>query len=191
MATIIEFEVDGFEQVTRRWDEIGDRARNARPAFRAMVRDFRRKVRLEFASEGAYEGGTWEQLRPSYLEERLEEGRGSAILRLYGGMGGRLFESLVGENNWAVEDIADDHMEVGTKLGIARVHQTGGTRTIPEQQVTIRRGPAAGTSYVRRASTHRIPARPFTQIDRRDLERWAGFVRRWIVDGIAPRGVGE
>ena len=186
--TVVEFDVEGFHEAADRHGEMSDRVRRPEPAFSAMVADFRRRVRAEFASDGAFEGNAWERLRPAYLENRREEGRGSSILRLLGGNGGRLLGSLLGDNAWAVEEITSTHMQVGTKLGIARIHQTGGTRTIPAQEVTIRRGPAAGTTYQRKASTHEVPARPFIDLGPRDVDRWAGFLRDWIVDGTVPGG---
>lgn len=49
----------------------------------------------------------------------------------------------------------------------------------------------AGITYTRPASTHEVPARPFLSTDRRDLDRWAGFIRDWIVDGVLPGGIGR
>lgn len=175
----IEFDVQGMDRAIQTVRGVEDRTTDARPAFTAMVDDFRQMQEIVFLTEGGAIGRPWKPLAPAYLRNKVSAGRGSHILQLLGPnprtghSGQRLMHSLMrGPNPWNVTRIGQDEMEAGTKLGIADVHQRGGTVTTP------------------RAGTVTIPARPFVALTQADADRWSELLARWLGRGEAPTRVG-
>lgn len=172
----IVFHAEGFDRADRRFAEMARRASAAQPAFGAMADDFHGIMDQAFATEGAIFGQRWRPLVPQYLERRQRQGRGSNILELLGGKGGRLRAALTGRSSkWSVRRVKARSLEIGTNLGIARVHQKGGVVAIPS-------GPFKPAV--------RIPARPFIGIRDSDRDRWARILSDWIVHGDVDRRLG-
>jgi phage gpG-like protein len=165
-----DYEQDNLARFMNRLLEMGRRAGDMRTAMDAVADDFLRTQRRVFDTDGAAAGRRWTPLAATYAENKRHEGRGTEMLELLGGRGGRLRESLTRRGaSYQVRDVGPHTVKVGTKLGIAKVHQRGGT-------VTVQRGPNKGRRY-------RIPARPFVVLTPEVKDRWTVIMRTYVVDG--------
>lgn len=150
-----------------------------RPALAEIAEDFYAEVDRVFATEGRSAGQAWASLSPGWLRRRQREGHGSAILRMQSPRGGKLLRSLTGRSSGAgshLRRISADELVVGTRLGIAGVHQHGGTLTSTNRK----------TGRTRRVT---IPARPFVAVTPRSQERWAAILQRHLVGASSARGL--
>jgi hypothetical protein len=77
MALKFTFEAHGDTLVSRELLDLGDRALDARPAFRLIADDFREYERLRFESRGY---GTWKPLAPATIREKARKGLDPRIL---------------------------------------------------------------------------------------------------------------
>lgn len=77
MALRFEFESFGDKLISREILDMGDRALDARPAFRLIADDFREFEAERFDAEG---NGTWEPLALSTVAEKARRGQDPRIL---------------------------------------------------------------------------------------------------------------
>lgn len=165
-----DYEQDRLDRFLTRLLEMGRRAGDTTRAMEAVADDFLRVEQKVFDTDGRAAGRHWTPLAATYAENKRREGRGNELLELLGGRGGRLRESLTKRGaSHQVRDVGRDHARVGTSLGIAKIHQAGGT-------VAVKTGPNAGRRY-------RIPARPFVVLTPEVKDRWEMIMRTYVVDG--------
>lgn len=153
MGVVIDVDTD-----TRRarglLSEIADRGGDWRGVLQEVLLDFHRVEQRVFQQEREPGGRPWERLDRRYLEKRREEGLGTDMLAYEGSRGGRLRRSLTQPGApYAYQRIDADQLRVGTRLGIAAIHQKGG-----------------------RLAGSRIPARPFVGVTIETRRRWAGIL---------------
>lgn len=153
------------------------RALNARPAFETIADDIENLEDAVFRTQGRLlTGSGWRQDSAPQRAEKHRRGLADRVLEMAtpGGIG-RLRRSLTTDGApWSVRKVTNDEAERGTSLGIARIHQTGGT-------ATIRRG-KRGTQQVR------IPRRRFMQTRRVDRLRWLGVLEDHLQTGTSRPG---
>lgn len=165
-----DYEQDNLQRFLNRLLEMSRRAGDMRTAMNAVADDFLRTERRVFDTDGAAAGGRWTPLADAYAANKRREGRGNEMLELLGGRGGRLRESLTRRGaSYQIRDVGADRARVGTSLGIAKIHQRGGT-------VSVQSGPQKGRRY-------RIPARPFVVLTPEVKDRWTMIMRTYVVDG--------
>lgn len=167
---MIVADLDGDREYTARLHDIAEAAADVRPAMRLLAGDFERIQQERFER-----GGGWQPLTRKYAEAKRAAGRGTAILELAGGAGGRLRRSLTEPNApYAIRDVQRGGARFGTSLGIAGEHQGGGDVQIP-----------AGTrkdGASRPARTVRLPARPL--VDDRVVDAIAGLGAERVADHL-------
>lgn len=121
--------------------------------------------------------GAWKPLTPSYLRQRVRQGKGSQIMRIRSARGGVIEKSLTVKNGPRQDyEVRSDRLVVASTAGIAAVHHRGGVRT-------ARWRTRRGKQVVR---TFRIPARPLTNIDSASQRDYAALLQDHFVDG-GPR----
>lgn len=103
---------------------IADRARDLRPAWRAVVAYLRAATIQQFASQGGRLGTPWQPLSPAYAIAKARKYPGQPILRATDAM----FNSLAGQTADSVVEIEPQVMSYGTKDRKAHWHQYGTTR---------------------------------------------------------------
>lgn len=156
-------------------DGMGVRAMELREAFEGVAEDFYELQTRMFDTDGRPIGG-WAPLADATLEIRQRLGRGNEILEYAGARGGRLRRSLtVAGASYQLRQETRDSLRIGTKLGIARIHQKGGTLPV---------------TFGRRSRPVqvRIPARPLVQLQKQDRERWVGIARDHVL-GTSKRRI--
>ena len=168
----IEFKLDAADLAAfdRLVADRQQRGTDMRPVLRELSTDFFDLEEQLFASEGRLIlGRGWQKLNPKWLAYRQRQGRGSRILDMEGGAGGRLRRSLtVPGAPYQRLDIDADEMVASTRLGIAGVHDKGRTLTIRN---------ASGTRTVK------IPRRRLVRLRRQDKLRWLGASQHFISTG--------
>lgn len=131
----LDFEVDGEQQLSRFFDQVGEIIGNYQAIFEAWGDDFRQTQEQVFASSGAFEGGgQWQQLSPKYREWKDFNYPGRPILTRTG----RLRSSLTQEGHAEHHhDYTEDQMEIGTVIDeppYPLFHQRG-TYKMPQRKV--------------------------------------------------------
>ncbi len=127
VALRFEFEAHGDKLVSREILDMGDRALDARPAFRLIADDFRQFERARFDSRGE---GTWRPLAPSTIAEKARKGQDPRILHATGRLRASLTER---EDPDAYERIFPNFMLFGSSVPYAHYLQTG-TRKMPARK---------------------------------------------------------
>ena len=169
----LDVTVEGADDVKRRFNGMLQRAERTRPLFEQISDDFRAQSDQVWRTQGAATGRRWKRLNPDYLKRKIRKGLGSGILENTSKRGGILRRSLTrARAKGSMQRVTRDSVELGTRIGIARIHQQGGT--VPLK-------PPHG--HVRRV---RIPARPFVVVTDETRQRWSGLVADHLVDGRAP-----
>jgi phage gpG-like protein len=127
MSLRFEFESYGDKLVSRELLHVGDRALDARPAFRLIADDFREYEKARFDSRGE---GTWRPLSASTVLGKARRGMDPRILHATG----RLRASLTEKNDPdSYERIFPDFMLFGSSVPYAHFLQTG-TRKMPARK---------------------------------------------------------
>ena len=155
--------VDGTQSVSRGLNAIGQRVTDLRPAWEEIADDFLDIEEDVFATQGASLGRRWKPNVGWWADyKRKHYGPDSGVLV----QTGRLKKSLTSEGApWALRDVRPAQLRMGTTLGIAAIHQKGGTLTKRGRQV-------------------RIPARPFVRA-RQQARHWTLFVDDYVLTGRA------
>lgn len=159
-------------------------------AYHALGAHFVFSTRRNFETETAPDGSKWRPLSPRTAAKRVGRGRRGFdhMLRVTT----RLYQSVS-------YNVLPDGVEWGSNLAYARIHQLGGTITMPPRQgsVTIKNIRRKGNRFVRlgtkKAETRavairghqvRIPARPYLGVsafDRAEVpEIIADYLRREV-----------
>lgn len=132
----IELDIHGDVQVRRELLRFGERATDARPAFRSIATLLRRSEQRQFATSGGYASGGWAPLAMStVLEKQRLRARGEsrytrAILRETGA----LMESLTRKvDPGHIEHVEPHQLVFGTQVSYAKYHQLG-TRSMPRRR---------------------------------------------------------
>jgi phage gpG-like protein len=174
VKVVFKLDEGDLARLDRLIKERQDRGTDMRPVLREVSTDFFDLESQLFESQGRLIlGRGWKKLNPKWLAYRQANGRGSRILEMEGGAGGRLRKSLtVPGAPYQRLDVSADELVVSTRLGIAKVHDRGGTVTISN---------ASGTRTVK------IPRRRMVRLRREDKLRWLGAAQRFISDGGAGR----
>jgi phage gpG-like protein len=127
MALRFSFEAYGDRLVSREILDMGDRALDARPAFRLIVDDFRTFEAERFDSEG---DGTWKPLQPQTIAEKARKGLDPRILHATG----RLRLSLTKKGApGSYSRVYPNFMLFGSTVPYAHFLQTG-TRRMPARK---------------------------------------------------------
>jgi len=174
---VIEFRLSESDlaDLDRLLADRGERGTDMAPVLNELVTDFLDLEEQLFASQGRLIlGRGWKKLNPRWLAYRQAKGRGSRILEMEGGEGGRLRRSLtVRGAPYQRLTVRADGMEVATRLGIAAVHDRGRTITITN---------ASGTRTVK------IPRRRIVRLRREDKVRWLSQAQDYISTGRIGSG---
>lgn len=165
----IKFDYDetAAARFQRLLNEREQRVRNLDPVHEAIVADFHDLEDAVFHTQGRLlTGSGWKSLSPKWLATKRRLGLSQRILEMApGGKMGRLRRSLVVPGApWQVLRMRDDSVEVGTSLGIAKVHQTGGVVALGHRQV-------------------RVPRRRFVSLRRVDKARWLSMYEQHLFTG--------
>lgn len=132
----IGYEVTGAEEVQHHLLAIGDRAKDARPAFRVLAEQFRRSEELLFEAEG---GGEWPPLKLATIEQKASRGLRPEILQATGALKDSLTRR---EAEGATEYMTPEELVFGTALTTESgapypfFHQEG-TRYMPSRPPLI------------------------------------------------------
>lgn len=153
MGVVVDVDTESG-RAQRMLREIADRGNDWQGVLGEVLLDFHKVEQRVFQQEAEPGGGSWPSLDRRYLEKRREQGLGTKMLQYEGGDGGKLRKSLTqpGAPHSYVR-IDADTLQVGTKLGIAAVHQKGG-----------------------RVAGSRIPQRRFVGVTDETRDRWAGIL---------------
>lgn len=128
----LNFEVDGEQQLSRFFEQIGSQIADFSEVFEKWGQDFRETQEQVFVSEGAFEGrGRWEDLSPRYAQWKDLHYPGQPILTASGRMRGSLTEEGHSEH---IFDYKDDEMMIGTDVFYSIFHQRG-TMKMPQRKV--------------------------------------------------------
>lgn len=142
------------------------RVRDMRPALTTMARDFEALEDRVFRSQGGAIGVRWAPVSPMWRRYKARRGLSMRILEMApAGQIGRLRAALtLSGAPYAIRRISTHDLVAGTNLGIAKIHQTGGTVTI-------------------RGRTVKIPRRRFVSLRRPDRQRWTHYAGEYIFRG--------
>lgn len=177
MRVQFALDADDVDRFGRLLSERERRGTDMSPALRRIALDFMAVEEQVFASAGRLIlGRGWKKLNPTWAAYRARTGRGSRILEMGGGAGGRLRKSLtIPGAPYQRLDISDDEMVVSTRLGIAKVHAAGATIIITN---------ASGQRTVK------IPRRRFVRLRREDKVRWIGYAQDYLSNGRVSQRLG-
>lgn len=116
----LRFTFYGDEQLNRTLVRFSEHAHDARPAWRAIRRDFIALEKAQFRSQGQAGSGGWRPLSPDYAAWKARHYPGKTILRRTD----ELFRSLtVGP---AVNVVERQFMIIGSDVDYGAYHQAGG-----------------------------------------------------------------
>ena len=124
----LEYHVHGEDRVVTELLRFGDRAGDARPALREVLREMREAVDDRFASEGR---GDWPALAESTLRAKVAAGLPTQILVATSEMR----DSLTQEGHGSGFDIIErDRLIFGSDVPYGMLHQRG-TSKMPQRKV--------------------------------------------------------
>lgn len=162
--------VVGANSVAKGLDAIGRRVTDLRPAWTEIADDFLEISEDVFDTAGASIGRRWKPNVAWWAAFKAaefgwsESEDGPLVQR----PPGRLKQSLTVKNApYSLRDVRPAQLRMGTTLGIAAIHQKGGT-------LVHKRG--------NRSVTVRVPARPFVR-PRQQAKRWTSFVDDYVLTG--------
>ena len=139
----LNLDIYGEEQLERELLRFSAYAGSPQPAFHKIAEDMRHQIGEQFSSEGGRGSGGWAALSEATSHAKAAAGLDPHILQATH----TLMHSLTETGGEHVEEVGDDFLLFGSKVGYGRYHQKG---------------------------TSKMPARKpvdFTELDRR------GFVR--------------
>jgi len=128
-ALELRFELEGEVQVRRRFTGVMTRMTSLKPAFERIAKDFRAHMAEVFDTEGgATKSGRWERLSDRYGAWKARHYPGMPILQRgdrKSGRGPLLMPSLTQEGHpYAVLDLTEDSLAIGTRVPYAVYHQS-------------------------------------------------------------------
>lgn len=162
--------VTGANSVAKGLDAMGRRVTDLRPAWAEIADDFLDIEKGVFETEGGSLGRRWKPNVAWWAAYKAAEfGWSEADGPLVQNPNdARLKRSMtVKDAPYSLRDVRPAQLRIGTTLGIAAIHQKGGT-------MVHKRG--------NRNVTVRIPARPFVR-PRQQAKRWTLFVDDYVLTG--------
>ena len=129
---MIRLEID-IEPTLTALQAMLERLRDLRPAWRSVLAYLRRAMIGTFATQGQRIGQPWRPLSATYAKYKAVKFPGQPILRA----SDRMFGSLVGSNNEAVEDVERQSLTYGTRTPYAKYHQRGTPRMAKRRFLTV------------------------------------------------------
>lgn len=134
-----QFEVKNERDVSVKLGEMGERARDARPAMRKVADILATGVRESAETHGGHVSETWPPLAESTRERKARQGLPPEALRATGA----LLASLEGHTAQTIHRVNKQSAVVGTKVPYARYHQRGfsasfgkvGKRGVPRRKL--------------------------------------------------------
>jgi hypothetical protein len=120
-------EADGDKLISRELLDLGDRALDARPAFRLIADDFREFETARFDSRGE---GTWRPLSPSTVFAKASRGLDPRILHATGALRRSLTHKRA---PGSYSRVFPNFMLFGSSISYAHFLQTG-TRKMPARK---------------------------------------------------------
>jgi phage gpG-like protein len=148
----LSLDIYGEEQLERELLRFSAYAGNPQPAFHKIAEEMRAQIEEQFASEGGRASGGWAPLQEATSIAKAAAGLDPHVLQATH----KLMESLTTTGGDHVEEVGDDYLLFGSKVGYGRYHQKG---------------------------TKRMPARKpvdFTELDRRSFVR---TLQRYVAEG--------
>jgi phage gpG-like protein len=127
MPLRFEFEAHGDKLVSRELLDMGDRALDARPAFRLIADDFREFEAERFDSRGE---GTWAPLAASTVREKAQRGLDPRVLHATSALRISLTKKLA---KGSYSRVFPNFMLFGSTVPYAHFLQTG-TRAMPARK---------------------------------------------------------
>lgn len=109
------------------------RLKDLRPAWRSVLAYLRRQTVTQFATQGTRSGSPWQPLNPTYAAWKAVRYPGQPILRA----SDRMFGSLLGSNNEAIEEMQRQSFTYGTRTPYARYHQKGTPRMAKREILAV------------------------------------------------------
>jgi hypothetical protein len=127
----INFDISGDKQVSREILRVGEHAKDARPAFKAIMSDMIFWETEQFESEGKTGSGGWDVLKEDYVQWKLNHDLDPRILHASLALEKAL--TAPGRPKGSIRRMTRTSMEFGTSIHYAGVHQN------PQQGQTQRR----------------------------------------------------
>lgn len=164
----IDADVLGLPQAEQHLDGVRRRAGDLRPALEDVADEFLAIEASVWRTQGTSIGVRWAPLSQQWAHWKAEHYPGAGILE----MTGRLRKAMSERGApYQRREIGPASALLGTTLGIAGIHNRGGTVTL--------------TKPFRR--TVKIPKRQFVKIRATDKRRWAGAIGEHITVGRTRR----
>ena len=129
-------------------------AGNMKPALEYVAEDLMEVIDINFGSQGHRGGGSWAKLSPYTLERKAREGEPPIILVATSAL--RDSMTLRRDPNMDLR-INRNRISLSSRLPYAQVQDEGG-----------------GPSH--------LPARPFAEFLKSDVDRWAKLCSRYLID---------
>lgn len=127
MGLRFTFECEGDKLISRELLDLGDRALDARPAFRLIAEDFRHFEEARFDSAGY---GSWRPLTPGTVHEKATRGLDPRILHATGALRRSLTRNRA---PGSYSRVFPNFMLFGSTLSYAKYLQRG-TRKMPARK---------------------------------------------------------
>jgi phage gpG-like protein len=160
--------VTGTRSIAHGLNSMGERVTDLRPAWGEIADDFLDVERDVFATQGASLGRRWKPNAPWWAAYKQEHYGADAGVLVQNPDTARLKRSVtVKDAPYSLRDVRPAQLRIGTSLGIAAIHQKGGTLTHKRGDKTV---------------SVRIPARPFVR-PRQQAHRWVGIVDDFVLTG--------
>lgn len=134
---VLEFEVFGDVQISRKILRFGERAGDAQPAFLKIIDSMEDDIAELFSTEGSSGGEAWAPLADSTLRRKERRGEGTSILQATRA----LLDSLTSNTHASgIRETGPDELVFGSSLmtpdgkySLVELHQ-GGTEDMPARK---------------------------------------------------------
>lgn len=133
----LELDAFGDKQVSRRILRFGDSVKDARPAFRSIMRYWRKATQEQFKTEGRRASGGWLPASREWVKFKVLHGYDRRTLH----MTRRLRDSLIRvDHPDAIRNIRKQEMDYGTEVPYAEVWQIGGPKRVRRRPLELTGG---------------------------------------------------
>jgi phage gpG-like protein len=126
----IQFEAFGIIEDARMFQNMGEHAKHAEPAFERIADFFARQVKGQFDSEGVQGGDPWPDLSKNTIAKKSRSGMSGGMLRATD----HLFRSLTEGGSESVREITPESLVWGSTVYYGRFHQDGTSR-MPQRMI--------------------------------------------------------
>ena len=164
-ALKISISIEGIPLIDRILGTAAAAAKDLRPAFNEITKDFERQMREVFDSSGAIAGyQQWTPLNRAYAAKKQADGYGTKILVRTGQLKTSLTGGgFVGGGVGVVRKISKRAMTIGTKVPYAKYHQRG-TRKMPKRDF-VRVSNFARARWMKMIQAHLIRTGQFSRVN--------------------------